>query len=39
MPEQRTGDSAPLAMARPVLEDLGDTLFLRKLEDVAAQFS
>ncbi|HEX5439362.1 MAG TPA: hypothetical protein VFW76_00635, partial [Ktedonobacterales bacterium] len=33
---KRTGDSAPLAMARHVLEDLGDTLFLRKLEEVAA---
>jgi hypothetical protein len=32
---QRTGDAAPLAVARPVLENLGDTLFLRKLEEVA----
>jgi class 3 adenylate cyclase len=34
---QRTGDAAPLSMARPVLQDLGDALFLRKLEDVAAR--
>jgi hypothetical protein len=32
---QRTGDATPLAVARPVLEELGDTLFLRRLEDVS----
>jgi tetratricopeptide (TPR) repeat protein len=32
---QRTGDAAPLAVARPLLEELGDALFLRKLEEVA----
>ena len=32
---QRTGDAASLALARPVLLELGDTLFLRKLEEVA----
>jgi len=29
---QRTGDRAPLEVARPLLERLGDKLFLRKLE-------
>ena len=33
---QRTGDLAPLARARPVLERLGDRLFLRRLEEVTA---
>jgi len=33
---QRTGDPAPLAQARPVLERLGDRQFLRRLEEVAA---
>lgn len=32
---QRTGDAAPRALARTVLLEFGDTLFLRKLEDVA----
>jgi hypothetical protein len=32
---QRTGDATPLTLARPVLKQLGDTLFLRKLEEVA----
>jgi hypothetical protein len=32
---QRTGDATPLTVARPVLEELGDTLFLRRLEDVS----
>ena len=38
MSMQRTGNAASLAAARPVLEELGDALFLRKLEEVAAQF-
>ena len=33
---QRTGDRAPLARARPVLERLGDRQFLRRLEEVQA---
>jgi hypothetical protein len=33
---QRTGDRAPLARARPVLERLGDRQSLRRLEEVAA---
>ena len=36
---RRTGDVAPLAVARPVLEELGDTLFLRKLAEVAAHLA
>jgi class 3 adenylate cyclase len=31
---QRTGDPAPLQLARPVLERLGDRQFLRRLEEV-----
>jgi hypothetical protein len=31
-----TGDPAPLEQARPVLEQLGDRQFLRRLEEVAA---
>jgi hypothetical protein len=31
---QRTGDRAPLDRARPVLEQLGDRQFLRRLEEV-----
>jgi hypothetical protein len=31
---QRSGDLAPLARARPVLERLGDRQFLRRLEEV-----
>jgi hypothetical protein len=33
---QRTGDRAPLDRARPVLEQLGDRQFLRRLEEVEA---
>lgn len=33
---RRTHDAAPLELARPVLERLGDRLFLRKLEEVTA---
>ena len=33
---KRTGDATPLALARPVLESLGDRLFLRRLEAAAA---
>jgi hypothetical protein len=33
---QRTGDRAPLERARPVLEQLGDRQFLRRLEEVEA---
>ena len=33
---QRTGDCAPLELARPVLERLGDRQFLRRLEEVRA---
>jgi hypothetical protein len=33
---KRTHDAALLELARPVLEKLGDRLFLRKLEEVAA---
>ncbi len=32
---QRTGDRTPLELARPVLTQLGDNLYLRKLEEVA----
>ncbi len=31
---QRTGDPAPLKRARPILEQLGDRQFLRRLEEV-----
>lgn len=31
---QRTGDPAPLQLARPLLERLGDRQFLRRLEEV-----
>jgi class 3 adenylate cyclase len=31
---QRTGDTSPLERARPVLEQLGDRQFLRRLEEV-----
>ncbi len=33
---QRAGDRTPLDQARPVLEQLGDSLFLRRLEEVAS---
>jgi hypothetical protein len=33
---QRTGDRAPLDIARPVLERLGDRQYLRRLEEVDA---
>jgi hypothetical protein len=33
---QMTGDPAPLAQARPVLERLQDRQFLRRLEEVTA---
>jgi hypothetical protein len=33
---QRAHDRAQLDLARPALERLGDALFLRKLEEVAA---
>ncbi|MBO0792469.1 MAG: AAA family ATPase, partial [Ktedonobacteraceae bacterium] len=36
---RRTGDPAPLERARPVLERLHDRLFLRRLEEVAAQLA
>ncbi|MGE5333768.1 MAG: ATP-binding protein, partial [Nitrososphaerota archaeon] len=36
---ERTGDPAPLAQARPVLECLGDRLFLRKLDEVARRLA
>ncbi|HEY8325731.1 MAG TPA: hypothetical protein VIG77_14625, partial [Ktedonobacterales bacterium] len=36
---QRAHDRAQLDLARPALERLGDALFLRKLEEVAAALS
>jgi hypothetical protein len=36
---QRTGDAAQLERARPILEQLGDELFLRKRQQIATNLN